>query len=292
VAVTDTVIVEVPVGVGTDCVTGALWAPVLPPPHPAAVHRVNPASARKAVPARQGRGLTLRSPPSAGIAPAQRVSPAKGNRKTRSRRSHRSVTNGVSRGGCPSAALTPLPAVATVITKGTETPVVTFIVAGAEQVADTGAPEHVDDKLPVKPAVSCRLNVAVCPALTVAERLPDTVSSEFAFPVTATVCGEFGASSAIVTVAVRAPVAEGVKVSPTVQAVLMGYAEATHSLIRVKSPALVPLNLIEEKWRAAAPRLVTVMFCLGLVVPSAVEANETAVEERVTDGAPAPEPVS
>ena len=285
-------IVEVPVGVGTDCVTGALWAPVLPPPHPAAVHRVNPATARKAVPARQGRGTTLRRFPNACIVPAYRVNHAKRNRKTRSRRCHRSVTNGVSRGGCPNAALTPLPAVATVITKGTETPVVTVIVVGTAQVADIGAPEHVDDKLPVNPAVSCRLNVAVCPALTVAERLPDTVSNELAFPVTATVCGEFGASSAIVTVAVRAPVAEGVNVSPTVQAVLMGYAAVTHSLIRVKSPALVPLNLIEEKCRAAAPRLVTVMFCLGLVVPSAVEANETAVEERVTEGVPAPKPLS
>lgn len=291
-AVTDTVIVEVPVGVGTDCVTGALWAPVLPPPHPAAVHRVNPASARKAVPARQGRATTFRRFPNACIPAAYRVNPAKKHRKTRSRRSHRSVTNGVSGGGCPNATLAPAPAVATVITKGTETPVVTFIVVGTEHVADTGAPEQVDAKLPVKPAVSCRLNVAVCPALTVAERLPDTVSSEFAFPVTATVCGEFGASSAIVTVAVRAPVAEGVKVSPTVQAVLTGYAEATHSLIRVKSPALVPLNLIEEKCRAAAPRLVTVIFCLALVVPSAVEANETAVEEMVTEEAPAPEPLS
>lgn len=178
------------------------------------------------------------------------------------------------------------------ITKGTETPLVNFVVVGTEQVADTGPPEHVDDKLPVKPAVSCRLNVAVCPAVTVAERLPDTASSELAFPVTATVCGEFGASSAIVSVAVRAPVAEGVKVSPTVQAVLTGYAEATHSLIRVKSPALVPLNLMEEKCRAAAPRLVTVMFCLGLVVPSAVAANETAADERFTEGAPAPEPLS
>ena len=136
-------IVEVPVGVGTDCVTGALWAPVLPPPHPAAVNRVNPAIARKAVPARPGRGTTFRKFPNACIAPAYRVNPDKRNRKTRNRRCHRSVTNGASRGGCPNAALTPLPAVATVITKGTETPLVTFIVAGTAQVADIGAPEHV-----------------------------------------------------------------------------------------------------------------------------------------------------
>jgi hypothetical protein len=87
--------------------------------------------------------------------------------------------------------------------KGTETPVVTFIVAGAEQVADTGAPERGRQTAgePRSELLSCRLNVAVCPALTVAERLPDTVRTELAFPVTATVCGEFGASSAIVTVA-------------------------------------------------------------------------------------------
>jgi hypothetical protein len=130
--------------------------------------------------------------------------------------------------------------VATVTTNGTETPFVTFIVVGTEQVADIGAPEHADDKLPVNPAVSCRLNVAVFPAVTVAERSPDTVTSELAFPVTATVWGEFGASSAIVSVAARAPVAEGVNVRPTVQAVLTGYADVTHSLIKLKSLALAP----------------------------------------------------
>jgi hypothetical protein len=140
--------------------------------------------------------------------------------------------------------------------KGTETPVVTFIVAGAEQVADTGAPEHVDDKLPVNPAVSCRLNVAVCPALTVAERLPDTVSSELAFPVTATVCGEFGASSAIVTVAVRAPVADGVKVSPTMQAIKVTKGNTLRGgQKRQGVPILVLQNFHIRSWFFALPFL-------------------------------------
>jgi hypothetical protein len=52
------------------------------------------------------------------------------------------------------------------MTKGTVTPLVTLIAVGTEQVADTGAPAQVKATLPSKPEVSCRLNVAVCPAVT------------------------------------------------------------------------------------------------------------------------------
>lgn len=179
---------------------------------------------------------------------------------------------------------------------GAETPLATLIVAGTEQVAAVGAPVHVNATVPLNPAVSCKLYVAVCPAEMLAERLPPVagaiVSSLSALPRTATVCGEFGASSAIVRVAVRTPVADGVNVSPTVHAVFTGYAEAVHPLLMLKSPALLPLSATEEKCKAAPPELVTVIFCGGLVVPTATPPNETAVEERVTEGAAVPVPVS
>ncbi len=193
-----------------------------------------------------------------------------------------------------------LPVVATVTTNGTGTPLATLICAGEVQLAAVGAPAHVEDTLPLNPGVSCRLNVAVCPAVTVAERLPPVagviVSNGFALPVMATVCGELGASSVIVSVAVRTPVADGVKVSPIVHAVFTGYAAAVHPSLRLKSPALAPLIFKAETCRGAVPALVIVMFCCVLVVPWAIAAKTIAAGAMVTadlaTGAPVPVPLS
>ena len=129
---------------------------------------------------------------------------------------------------------------------GTVAPVVTFTVLGAEQVAAKGAPEHANETLPSNPAMSCRLYIAVWPAVTAWEKLPPaagaTVSNGLAFPLSATVCGELGASSVIVNVATRAPAAPGVNVKPRVHAVFTAYEEAVHPLFNLKSAALAPLS--------------------------------------------------
>lgn len=124
------------------------------------------------------------------------------NRYNRTRRyGERGPPDGASGGLRHSCPVVLFPVVATVMTKGTVTPLVTLIAVGTEQAADTGAPAQVKATLPLKPEVSCRLNVAVCPAVTVAERLAPgvgaIVTKLFALPLRLTICGEFGASSSI-----------------------------------------------------------------------------------------------
>jgi len=93
---------------------------------------------------------------------------------------------------------------------------------GAAQVAAFGAPAHPKAALPVKPVpgTSCRLNVAVCPADTVAEFEPgaagDTVNAALTEALRLIVCGEFGASSVIAMIAARVPVARGESDTPIV----------------------------------------------------------------------------
>jgi hypothetical protein len=71
------------------------------------------------------------------------------------------------------------------------------------------------------------------------------------------VCGLPAASSAIVSVAVRAPVAAGVKVTLMVQLAL-GARLAPQVFVCVKSPLLVPAIVILERFNEAPPVLVSV----------------------------------
>ena len=94
---------------------------------------------------------------------------------------------------------------------------------GAVHVALAGTPEQVHVALPAKPApgLTCREKVAVCPAEIVAELPPAelgaTVKAGLTLAEMAIVCGELGASSAIVTVAVRRPKEMGATLMPMVQ---------------------------------------------------------------------------
>lgn len=87
-------------------------------------------------------------------------------------------------------------------------------------------------------------------------------------PLRVTDCGLFGALSLIVTLALRAPLAPGVKVTLIVQLLpavnVLGLIG--HVLVCAKSPALVPATLIVVIVRSAVPLLVSVTICAGLLV--------------------------
>src|SRR5258705_11123178 len=97
-----------------------------------------------------------------------------------------------------------LPLVATVIVKFTAAPFVT-VTFGAVQVVPMGIPEHANASVPLKPAagVACRLNCAVCPALTEALKgalaAATIVTAIPDVPVIVTVCGEFAGASLLVS---------------------------------------------------------------------------------------------
>jgi hypothetical protein len=87
-------------------------------------------------------------------------------------------------------------------------------------------------------------------------------------PARLTVCGLFAALSAIVRLAVRLPVAVGVKVTLIVQ--LAPVATLDPQLLAcAKSPGFVPATAIEEIVRATLPLLVSVTGCEALGVPTA-----------------------
>jgi len=101
------------------------------------------------------------------------------------------------------------------------------------------------------------------------------------------------ASEAIVSVALRAPVAVGAKVTVTVQVPAIASALAVEQVPPVlKSPAAVPVSVKPLKWRAAAPLLVTVTDCAALVVPTVCEVKVfvVAFSEIVGCGTAVPVP--
>ena len=81
-------------------------------------------------------------------------------------------------------------------------------------------------------------------------------------PVSADVCGEPLALSAIVSVPVRVPVAVGVKVTEIVH-----FAPAATLAPQVLDSAKSPDAAMEAMLNAAWPELVKVTVCAGLVVP-------------------------
>ena len=82
-------------------------------------------------------------------------------------------------------------------------------------MAAAGAPAHVNDALPVKPApgVSCKLKAAVWPAVTVTDVEPaaagEMEKAVLTVALSAMICGELGASSTMAMDAMRAPSTTG-----------------------------------------------------------------------------------
>ena len=86
--------------------------------------------------------------------------------------------------------------------------------------------------------------------------------------------------------ALRSPVAEGVKVTLTVQVPLgVTVAPVQVSALVAKSLAFVPPTVTVERVRLAVPVLVTVAVCAALVVPTFCAPNVRLVGEQLTEGA-------
>jgi len=201
--------------------------------------------------------------------------------KYASKSSRRVVTTGAIRGtsgkfrGEPYAAGA-LPLVVTETVKLAVAPFVT-VTLGTLHFVPIGIPEHTNASVPLKPApaVACRLNVAVCPALTealkVAPAAATIVAAGTAVAFNVTICGEFAASSVMVRVVVRIPEASGANVTgmaqlaPAATAVTRQFDPATE-----KSPAFSPLTPIAVTWSGPVPVFETVRFCGAAVVPCVV----------------------
>src|SRR2546427_8218873 len=115
-------------------------------------------------------------------------------------------------------------------------------------------------------------------------------------PASDTDCGLPGASSVMVTVAVRAPVAAGVKLMLIVQ-LAPGATEPAQvgqvlSAAKAKSAACAPVMVMLVRFSGAPPLLVSVTFCAGLVVPTRCSPNALLVAESVAVGGVTPVPVS
>lgn len=169
-----------------------------------------------------------------------------------------------------------LPLVVTVTVKFTVAPFVT-VTLGALQAAPSGAPEHANASVPLNPAagVACRLNWAGWPALTetlsVAPLAATIVTAVTAVPLTVTVCGEFAASSVMVSVVVRIPDASGANVTGIVQLVPAATAVPRQlDPTTEKSPAFNPFTPMAVTCRGPLPVFETVRFCGAAVVPCVV----------------------
>jgi hypothetical protein len=84
-------------------------------------------------------------------------------------------------------------------------------------------------------------------------------------PVNATVCGLPAASSVIVTLAARFPVAEGLKVTLIVQFVAAATL-APHVFVSEKSPLFAPVIVMLVMFSVALPLFASVTFCVALAV--------------------------
>src|SRR5436190_940490 len=103
-------------------------------------------------------------------------------------------------------------------------------------------------------------------------------------PLSARACGLPLASSAIWTLALRAPCAPGVKVTEIVQCAPAA-SVAGQSSLSPKSPAFVPAMPMLEIARGAVPVLVSVDVCAGLVELTGREPKSRLVGVRPIAGA-------
>ena len=150
---------------------------------------------------------------------------------------------------------------------------------------------HAKEMAPVYPApgTTCKLYWAEWPAVTVAEVEPfwagRMTNAGLTLPPTLMACGEPGASSVRVIVAVRWLTDTGEKVRLIVQAPFAARAAPLQAVVIVKSAAFVPPRTTEEIWSVPEPELVTVRVCGPFVVPSVTVPKETMGGVRVTAGA-------
>jgi hypothetical protein len=112
----------------------------------------------------------------------------------------------------------------------------------------------------------------------------------------AIVCGELGASSAIVINAARAPIATGEIDTPIVQVAPTAYAALVQLFVTLKSLEFVPPRATEAMCSGAVPELLTVTIWATTAAPCVTVPNETLVGVSFTIGVPgggaAPVPIN
>src|SRR3989442_800853 len=115
-------------------------------------------------------------------------------------------------------------------------------------------------------------------------------------PVRVIVCGLPGASSTMFSVALRIPVASGVKLTLIVQLAPGATEPAPLGQVlpaaKAKSAACAPVMVMLVRFSGASPLLVSVTFCAALVVPTRCSPNALLVAESVAVGGVTPGPVS
>src|SRR3989449_5575324 len=115
-------------------------------------------------------------------------------------------------------------------------------------------------------------------------------------PASDTDCGLPGASSAMVTVAVLAPVAAGVNLMLIVQLAPGATEPAPVGQVlpaaKAKSAACAPVMVMLVRFSGAPPLLVSVTFCAALVVPTRCLPKALLVAESVAVGGGTPGPRS
>ena len=114
-------------------------------------------------------------------------------------------------------------------------------------------------------------------------------------PVSATVCGLNGASSATLTLAFCSPVFVGANFTPTLHPLpaAIVFAPSTQAVPLVGAPnvncdGLAPVNVMPVMCSAAVPVLLIATFVTALLVPVRWFPNATFTGLNVTAGAPAP----
>ncbi len=171
-----------------------------------------------------------------------------------------------------------------------EPPAVRLTVAGEiMQVDRGGAPEQVWATAPAIPfELYVRLNVAVCPAVTVAEVEEALIEkSGVPAPLSTAVCGLPGASLTTLSAALLTPGEVGPNVTPMVQLAL-GASAAGQLLVCANSALFVPVMPTLVMLTVAVPMFVSVTFCVALVVPTFWLPKLTLVGLSVTGPTPVP----
>src|SRR5438128_578614 len=153
-------------------------------------------------------------------------------------------------------------------------------------------------------AVPLLVRVTVCTGLVVLRRWSPkarlvgakVTAGTMPIPASDTDCGLPGASSVMVTVAVRAPVAAGVKLMLIVQLAPGATEPAPVGQVlpaaKAKSAACAPVMVMLVRFSGVPPLLVSVRFCAALAVLMRCLSKKVSVADGVVVGGVTPMPVS
>jgi hypothetical protein len=182
------------------------------------------------------------------------------------------------------------PLVLTVTVKAElDVPLTVTELGATAQVASAGAPLQLKATVPLKPLAgeTCKLYVALCPAVTAVVRLAEDREKSgvevLTFPLKASVCGLLVALSATRTEAFSELVTDGVNVT-LIKQFEPAASDAGQLFVSAKSDAFVPMTEIVVILNVALPVFVSVTDCGELAVPTARVEKFTEEGEKPTAG--------